>query len=508
MALRNQFVYGLHSRCIQSRLLETRDLTLDRAVEISTSMEMSERDANQLHRKTNSVDAIVQKNKRRNPNQDNATSRPSVSKTVHNSQINTHKSFCYRCGDTRHFANKCNMTNVICNFCKRKGHLQRVCTKAKGASNTNEIEETDAIEEIFLVDKEEDFTTLRDKYYITIQVNSKYIKMEVDSGAPVSLINHNIYKKLFSNYEIQNTRLKLVSYCKTQLKVIGFIHVPVTHNNLHLRLNLYIVQGDRNPLLGREWIRTLHINLQDLDEVNKISSSDDPDLQDLLSKYKNILTPGIGKIKNIQAEIHLKEGTRPVFMKARPVPFALQPLVEEEIDNLVSQGVLEKVDMSEWATPIVPVVKSNGKVRLCGDFKVTLNPEILVDDHPLPTIDEIFAKMAGGVKFSKIDLSKAYLHLEVKQEHRHLLTLNTYKGLYRSTRLMFGIASAPAIWQRIMEQILQGIPGVVIFQDDINVTGPDKETHLYRLRLVLDQLQKHDLRVNLQKSQFFVNEIE
>nr|CAI5842820.1 unnamed protein product [Callosobruchus analis] len=173
-------------------------------------------------------------------------------------------------------------------------------------------------------------------------------------------------------------------------------------------------------------------------------------------------------------------------MKARPVPFALQPLVEEEIDNLVSQGVLEKVDMSEWATPIVPVVKSNGKVRLCGDFKVTLNPEILVDDHPLPTIDEIFAKMAGGVKFSKIDLSKAYLHLEVKPEHRHLLTLNTHKGLYRSTCLMFGIASAPAIWQRIMEQILQGIPGVVIFQDDINVTGPDKETHLYRLRLVLD----------------------
>nr|CAI5857664.1 unnamed protein product [Callosobruchus analis] len=130
-----------------------------------------------------------------------------------------------------------------------------------------------------------------------------------------------------------------------------------------------------------------------------------------------MLTPGIGKIKNNQAESHLKEGTRPVFMKARPVPFALQPLVEEEMDNLVSQRVLEKIDMSEWATPIVHVVKSNAKVRLCGDFKVTLNPEILVDDHPLPTIDEIFAKMDGGVKFSKIDHSKAYLHLEVKPEH-------------------------------------------------------------------------------------------
>nr|CAI5836281.1 unnamed protein product [Callosobruchus analis] len=102
MALRNQFIYGLSSRRIQSRLLETRDLTLDRAVEVSTSMEMSERDANQLHRKTNSVDAIVLKNKRKNPNADNFTSRTPVSKTERNSQNNTHKCFCYRYGDTRH----------------------------------------------------------------------------------------------------------------------------------------------------------------------------------------------------------------------------------------------------------------------------------------------------------------------------------------------------------------------------------------------------------------------
>ncbi|XP_031338168.1 autophagy-related protein 16-1-like [Photinus pyralis] len=87
-----------------------------------------------------------------------------------------------------------------------------------------------------------------------------------------------------------------------------------------------------------------------------------------------------------------------------------------------------------------------------------------VDDHPLPTIDEFFAEMANGEKFTKIDLNKAYLHLEVKEEMRDILTLSTHKGLYRPTRLMFGLANAPAVWQRTIEQILQEIP-----EDDINV---------------------------------------
>nr|CAH7756728.1 unnamed protein product [Callosobruchus chinensis] len=152
-------------------------------------MEMSERDANQLRRSfpTNSVDAIGQDKRRSfNPGKDSTTlPRTSrlTSKNVHGLSQKINQTFCYRCGDNRHLANKCNMVNAICNFCKRKGHLQRVCTRA--ASNTNEIEEmqdTDAIDEIFQID-EEDFTTLRDKYYISIQVNSEFVTMEVDSGA-------------------------------------------------------------------------------------------------------------------------------------------------------------------------------------------------------------------------------------------------------------------------------------------------------------------------------------
>ncbi|XP_011688649.1 PREDICTED: uncharacterized protein K02A2.6-like [Wasmannia auropunctata] len=152
------------------------------------------------------------------------------------------------------------------------------------------------------------------------------------------------------------------------------------------------------------------------------------------------------------------------------MPFKLVPLVDKEIEDLEAAGILIKVNNSEWATPIVPVLKKEGKVRICGDYSVTVNPNLIVDNHPLPTIDELFATMAGGTTFSKIDLKQAYLQLEVREEDQQFLTLNTHRGLYKPTRLMYGLASAPAIWQREIENILKDIPGVTVFLDDIKIT--------------------------------------
>lgn len=515
-ALRNQFVYGLHSKRIQSRLLETKDLTLDKAVEIAVGIEMSEKDTNQLNRRSaTTVDSINYRSKKPNPTAvSNAKSQSHSNSHVSKFTKPNYVKKCYRCGSTEHLANKCDKVNSICNFCKLKGHLQRVCTKAKKALHTHEVEEVEGtVEELLEIVSEEDFAPLRAKYYTSIQVSNKHVRFEIDSGAPVSLININEYKASFTDCPLHSTKLKLISYCKTMLKVAGYIHVNVQYREVNTELNLYVVQGDRNPLLGREWIRKLNLNLQDCDSTDTISEvntlkANSIEVAKLLNKYETIFQPGIGVIRDAQASIYLKENTIPVFLKARPVPFALQPAIETEISSLVEQGILQKVDTSDWATPVVPVVKADGSIRLCGDYKVTLNPNILVDDHPLPTVDELFAQMAGGSKFSKIDISKAYLHLEVKPEMRHLLTLNTHKGLYMPTRLMFGVSSAPAIWQRLIEQILQGIPGVSVFLDDIKITGPDTETHLHRLNLVLGKLHYHNLKVNFEKSVFLVDEIE
>jgi hypothetical protein len=106
--------------------------------------------------------------------------------------------------------------------------------------------------------------------------------------------------------------------------------------------------------------------------------------------------------------------------------------------------------MSDWASPIV--LKKDGSVRIC-DFKVTVNQVLQVDQYTLPRIEDIFATLGGGRKFTKLDIRQAYLHMPIDEDSKKLLAINTHKGFYEYNRLTFGIASAPSIWQRAMYQI-------------------------------------------------------
>ena len=93
----------------------------------------------------------------------------------------------------------------------------------------------------------------------------------------------------------------------------------------------------------------------------------------------------------------------------------------------------------------------------------------------------VFAALSGGVKFSKVDLKHAYLQMEVAEDSRPLLTINTEKDLYRYNHLVYGVASAPAIWLRSMDMVLQGIPGGVrCIIDDMIITGKDDAEHLQK----------------------------
>ena len=192
----------------------------------------------------------------------------------------------------------------------------------------------------------------------------------------------------------------------------------------------------------------------------------------------------------------------------RQAPYALRPKVEAELTKLQNDGILTKVDWSEWATPVVQVIKKNGNVRLCGDFKQTINPVLHIQQYPLPRIDDIFASLGGGQKFSKIALRQAYLQMEMEEESKKFLTINTHEGLFQYNRLVFGVASAPAIWQQAMDQILEGIPHVQCILDDMIIFGATDQEHLDNLEEVLSRLSKHGLRANSSKCEFFKERIE
>ncbi|XGW14898.1 hypothetical protein V3C99_000852 [Haemonchus contortus] len=119
----------------------------------------------------------------------------------------------------------------------------------------------------------------------------------------------------------------------------------------------------------------------------------------------------------------------PVFRKKRPVPYAYVAALDEEIDRLLAEQVLSPVAYSAWAAPIVVVKKTNATLRLCADFSTGLNDALMLHQHPLPTPDDVFAKLNGGTAFTQIDLADAYLQIEVGDEAKELLTINTHRGL-------------------------------------------------------------------------------
>ena len=165
----------------------------------------------------------------------------------------------------------------------------------------------------------------------------------------------------------------------------------------------------------------------------------------------------------------MKKNASPQNFKPRPVPYALREKVENELKCLVKEGVIKKVESSDRATPIVPVLKPDGTVRICGDFKVTINPYLDVLEYPI----------------TKLDLSHAYQQVVLDEKSQPYVTINTHLGLYRYTRLPFGVVAAPAIFQQIIDKMLDGLTQTVGILDDIIVTGQNDEQHIKNLHHTL-----------------------
>ena len=231
------------------------------------------------------------------------------------------------------------------------------------------------------------------------------------------------------------------------------------------------------------------------------------DLDKVMAKYPRVLKPGLGTM-TVDGHLYVKPGTKPRFKKARSVPYSLHPKLEAEYKRLQAEGILVPVSHSDWATPVVPVAKADNSIRVCGDFKVTVNDVLDIDKYPLSNPQDLFAALAGGKIFTKLDLSHAYQQMPLDEESQKYVTINTHMGLFRYTRLPYGIASAPSMFQAQMEQVLQGIPGVLVFLDDILITGENEAVHLQRLDAVLQRLDAYGLRLKNAKCSFMQPQVE
>ena len=266
----------------------------------------------------------------------------------------------------------------------------------------------------------------QDAIKVNMTVAGRELELIIDTGATITVIPRETYEKQLSHVKVQSSNVKLQSYYGQTLSVRGEVAA--------IRGKVVVVNAaNKTAVLARNWLSQLKLDWASLFSLNVL---------DPVHEFPELFKEGMGKLQGVQAKITLSANARPAFHKARPVPFALQAKVDTEIDRLVREGVLTPVEQSEWASPIVVVRKSDGSIRLCGDYKVTINEYLGNIEYPTPNAQDLFATLAGGRRFTRLDLKQAYQQMEVDTESQQYLTINTRKGLFTYTRMPFGIRTA------------------------------------------------------------------
>ena len=498
-ALRDRLVCGLRNEAIQRRLLTKSELTFGEALQIAQGMEAADTNAQQLKGADPAVQFVSSRMTTQLP------PKPAVT--------------CYRCGRSGHLAGECRLKDVICHNCGKRGHIAKVCRSKEGSRKTKPLtgnyrpqqakwvqlqqtdddgaEESDTDLPVLKVGSE-----ARSAHPITVElgVNGKTLTMELDTGAAVSIISEQTQRKTFPDTPLRRSTAILRTYTGESMTVAGELEVQVNYGSQSHKLPLLVVAGKGPSLFGRDWLQHIQLNWKTIGLATLDRGQGQ--VQMLLQQYPEVFAEELGTMKQFKATLQVKKDSRPIFCKPRSVPFALKDAISKELDRLESEGILQKVSHSDWAAPIVPVPKGDGSIRICGDYKVTINPYLDIDKYPLPNPNVLFASLAGGQRFTKLDLSQAYTQMPLHEDSQQFATINTHQGLYRYKRLPFGIASAPAIFQRTMDTILQGLPNVVCYIDDILITGATEKEHLQNLEEVLKRLQREGITVKKSKCFF------
>ena len=233
---------------------------------------------------------------------------------------------------------------------------------------------------------------------------------------------------------LQQTSMRLQTYSGEPLPVIGQVQVEVKYGQQQANLPLTVVKGGGPSLFGRDWLASIQLDWQEIHNTGQHPGK-------CVESKRVSISGRFGDAEGYQAKIYIDTSAKPRFCRARTVPYALRTKVEEELDRLEKEYIIEPVQFADWAAPIVPVLKSDRKsVRLCGDFKLTINQASKLDRYPIPKIEDLFARMSGGKTFSKLDLSQAYQQVLLEESSKDLAVINTHRGLFRYNRLPFGIS--------------------------------------------------------------------
>ncbi|CAH8288100.1 unnamed protein product [Schistosoma rodhaini] len=419
---------------------------------------------------------------------------------------------CWHCG-AWHYVKVCPFKQQVCDRCHKVGHKSGFCQSHRPNRRRNaqtqrrytkkQLPSSRSLAAVFHT-----HAATRRKF-LTLSINGQPVRLQLDTASDITILSKDTWRTL-GQPPIKPSSQTAVSACGGHLRLHGELNCCISFRGTTFNGTCYITKSPLN-LLGLDWFEELGLaNLPISTICNQVKTlaTTQQHAADVQKRFIELFQPGLGLCSTTEAVLKLQPEATPVFRPKRPVPYASLPLVDAELQRLETEGVLVPVSYSSWAAPIVVVKKSNGSIRICADFSTGLNAALQQHHYPLPIPDDLFTILNGGTYFAKLDLADAYLQIPVARESRELLTINTHRGLFQYTRLPFGIKTAPAIFQQIMDTILADVPGVATYLDDVLIVGSTADELHSRTYLVLQRLQDNGFRLRSEKCQFFLRSVK
>lgn len=440
---------------------------------------------------------------------------------------------CWHCGGP-HFVKDCPFNDHTCKDCKRVGHKEGYCamqftkpTKDAGrqrkpasknnyrrnnnkhqrgnCQNRDVTRHDDSIRyvsDVYNINK----NRISSRKYVDVELNGITVTLQLDSGSDVTLISTPTWTHI-GKPALRPTFSSPYDAQKNGIPILGEFTPTVKLGSTTLSLRCLVTPKDLD-LLGLDWMDAFDLWKVPAIEFCKHIDRCSPFKAELAAtsiktEFSDVFQQAMGCCPQIKGTLTLEEGAKPVFRPKRNVPFPLLPQVEAELERLEQSGIITPVQFSDFAAPIVVVRKPSGAIRICGDYSTGLNAVLKPHHYPVQTPENIFASLAGASIFSKIDLSDAYLQLEMDDRSKQLLTINTHRGLFTFNRLCPGVKPASAIFQQAVDTMLAGLENVVAYCDDILIASKDSHDHLHTLRQVFRRLQTFNFRARPDKCQFF-----
>lgn len=250
--------------------------------------------------------------------------------------------------------------------------------------------------------------------------------------------------------------------------------------------------------------------LDHIDVNSKLSDERKAALHNLLKEFQSCFASSsrVGQTPLTKHRIITDDDVRPIRQQPYRVSAKEREAIQTQVKEMLDDGVIQP-SSSPWSSPVVLVKKKDGTLRFCIDYR-KLNSVTKKDVYPLPRVDDSLDRLRHAKYFSSIDLKSGYWQIEVDERDREKTAFVTPDGLYEFRVLPFGLCSAPATFQRMMDTVLAGLKwqSCLVYLDDVVIFSESFEEHLKRLRMVLEAIRSAELTLKPQKCHFGYEELK